>query len=156
MNAARISRWLIYILIAVTLLAVLWNLSATPAPSEEISISQLAQQIKADEIAEIDVSSSGQEVVVHYLSDESPPAKANISGVSSLEEVLQNYGITESDYADGRPVITYAKRSQLGGWLNLIGIFLPALLMIAFIYFIFRQTQGSNNQAMSFGKSRAR
>ena len=156
MNAARISRWLIYILIAITLLAVLWNLSATPAPSEEISISQLAQQIKADEVAEIAVNSSGQEVVVHYVGEEPPPAKANISGVSSLEEVLQSYGITESDYADGRPNITYAKRSQLGGWLSLIGIFLPAVLMIAFIYFIFRQTQGSNNQAMAFGKSRAR
>jgi len=156
MNAARISRWLIYILIAVTLLAVLWNLSAAPAPSDEISISQLAQQIKANTVAEIDVDSSGQEVIVHYINEDTPPAKANISGVSSLEEVLQSYGITESDYDDGQPIIAYAKRSQLGGWLSLIGVFLPAILMIAFIYFIFRQTQGSNNQAMSFGKSRAR
>ena len=37
-----------------------------------------------------------------------------------------------------------------------MGVFLPALLIIGFIYFIFRQAQGTNNQAMSFGKSRAR
>jgi cell division protease FtsH len=40
--------------------------------------------------------------------------------------------------------------------LNLVGIFLPALLIVGFFYFIFRQAQGTNNQAMSFGKSRAR
>ena len=37
-----------------------------------------------------------------------------------------------------------------------MGIFLPALLIIGFFYFIFRQAQGTNNQAISFGKSRAR
>jgi cell division protease FtsH len=46
--------------------------------------------------------------------------------------------------------------AEFNGWLSLIGVLLPAILMVVFIFFIFRQTQGSNNQAMSFGKSRAR
>ncbi|MBK8989119.1 MAG: ATP-dependent zinc metalloprotease FtsH [Chloroflexi bacterium] len=156
MNAARISRWLIYTLIAAAILAILWNISATATPSAEISISQLAQQIKTNEIANIQVSSSGQEVVIHYANDAKPPVKANVSGVSSLEELLQSYGVTGSDYADNLPTITYARRSQFTGLLSMIGVFLPAILMVVFIFFIFRQTQGSNNQAMSFGKSRAR
>jgi ATP-dependent Zn protease len=110
MNAARISRWLIYALIAIAILAILWNISATTTPSEEISISQLAQQIKTNSIAQIEVSSSGQEVVIHYVGDERPPVKANISGVSSLEEVLQSYGVSETDYADDLPNILYARR----------------------------------------------
>ncbi len=156
MNAARISRWLIYGLIAVALLAIVWNFSATPPASEDISISQLAQQIKENQIVKIEVSSSGQQVTIHYADTEQPPAKANISGVSSLEEVLQSYGVTQDDYADGRPNILYARPSQLGGWLSFLGILLPVILMVGFFYFIFRQSQGSNNQAMSFGKSRAR
>jgi cell division protease FtsH len=33
---------------------------------------------------------------------------------------------------------------------------IPALIVVGLIYFMFRQAQGSNNQALSFGKSRAR
>ncbi len=38
----------------------------------------------------------------------------------------------------------------------LLASLLPVLLIGAFLYFMFRQAQGTNNQAMSFGKSRAR
>ena len=38
----------------------------------------------------------------------------------------------------------------------LITMLLPILLIGVFLFFMFRQAQGSNNQAMSFGKSRAR
>ena len=43
-----------------------------------------------------------------------------------------------------------------GGLLSIFTILLPTLLLIAFFVFFMRQAQGSNNQAMSFGKSRAR
>ncbi len=40
--------------------------------------------------------------------------------------------------------------------MNIFTILLPVLLMIGFFIFFMRQAQGSNNQALSFGKSRAR
>jgi len=44
-----------------------------------------------------------------------------------------------------------------GAWIGLLlTAFLPILLIGFFIFFMFRQAQGTNNQAMSFGKSRAR
>jgi cell division protease FtsH len=43
-----------------------------------------------------------------------------------------------------------------GGLLSIFTILLPTLLLIGFFVFFMRQAQGSNNQAMSFGKSRAR
>ena len=47
--------------------------------------------------------------------------------------------------------------SQSGQWLGLlISALLPVLLIGGFIFFMMRQAQGTNNQAMSFGKSRAR
>ncbi len=58
--------------------------------------------------------------------------RSQISDVSSLEETLSSYGITDADYADGEPVITYEQPSPWGTWLNLIGIFLPALLILGF------------------------
>ena len=156
MNTARITRWLIYGMIGVALFAILWNFSANPTQMSEISISQLAQQIKAGEVAEIVVSSNRQQVVVRYEDGQRPSGRANVSGVSSVEETLRSYGVPESSLSDGALTITYERASQFGGWVSIIGFLIPALLMIVLMFFIFRQAQGSNNQAMSFGKSRAR
>jgi cell division protease FtsH len=156
MNATQITRWLIYGLIAVALFAILWNFSASPTQTTEISISELAQQIKAGEVAEIVVSGGRQQVAVKYEDGERPLAKANISSASSLEEVLRSYGVPEESLSNGRLQITYERATQYGGWVSIVGFLFPAMLMMAFIFFIFRQSQGSNNQAMSFGKSRAR
>lgn len=43
-----------------------------------------------------------------------------------------------------------------GIWVSLLTSFLPFVLIFGFLFFMFRQAQGSGNQAMSFGKSRAR
>ncbi|MGK2936755.1 MAG: ATP-dependent zinc metalloprotease FtsH, partial [Solirubrobacteraceae bacterium] len=49
------------------------------------------------------------------------------------------------------------EESAAGGILTLlITALLPVLLIGGFIFFMMRQAQGTNNQAMSFGKSRAR
>lgn len=156
MNATKITRWFIYILIGVALAAILWSYNNTASLTEEISISQLAQEIKANQVAKIEVEGNGRDVIITYVDDSRPSTTAHISNVAALEELLQNYGITDKEYEDGRPVIIYGRPSQWGSMLNLIGLFLPALLIMGFIYFIFRQAQGSNNQAAAFGKSRAR
>ncbi|HUP82659.1 MAG TPA: ATP-dependent zinc metalloprotease FtsH [Candidatus Limnocylindria bacterium] len=55
------------------------------------------------------------------------------------------------------PKLAGAAPSDSGAWLSiLISAFLPILLIGALLFFMFRQAQGSNNQALSFGKSRAR
>ncbi|HOU40491.1 MAG TPA: ATP-dependent zinc metalloprotease FtsH [Promineifilum sp.] len=156
MNSTRLTRWLVYLLIGAAIVAVLWSYSSAPTPQNEIPISLLAQEIQANEVAEMRVSGDGREVTVVYVDSQRAPTLAAISDVSSIEEVLATYGVGSSNYADSRPVVIYEQPSQWGGLLNLVGIFLPALLVIGFFYFIFRQAQGTNNQAISFGKSRAR
>ncbi|MEJ2750147.1 MAG: ATP-dependent zinc metalloprotease FtsH, partial [Anaerolineae bacterium] len=156
MNATRFTRWFIYFLIGAAIIAILWSADNNTEQTQEISISQLAQEIQADQVSDIDVSSDRQRITVHYVDTNRSPVQAQISDASSLEEMLSIYGVTGADYSDGRPNITYLPPSQWGTGLNLLSIFLPAVLILAFIYFIFRQAQGSNNQAMSFGKSKAR
>jgi cell division protease FtsH len=156
MNATRFTRWFIYFLIGAAIVAILWSANMTTAPAQEISISQLVQEIQADQVRTIEVANNKQQITIHYVDSSRSPVQAYISDSSSLEEVLSIYGIGAADYGNGRVNIIYQAPSQWGSWLNLIGIFLPAVLILAFIYFIFRQAQGNNNQAMSFGKSRAR
>jgi len=52
--------------------------------------------------------------------------------------------------------VMVAPASQLGNWIGTIVSFLPLLIFGALLFFMMRQAQGSNNQALSFGKSRAR
>lgn len=157
MNSTKITRWFVYLLIAVAVLAILWNYNSTTTPQEDIiSISQLAQEIRANEVSEIEIDGDGQKITVTYVDTTRVAAHSQISSVTSLEELLSNYGVANTDYEDGLPTIKYASPSAWGDWLSVVGIFLPAVLVIAFIYFILRQAQGSNNQALSFGKSRAR
>lgn len=154
MNSTKMTRWFVTLLIGVAILAIVWSYSSSNSTVNEISISRLAQQIEANEVSEIKVDGDGRTMEIFYR--DSQTAVSQISGVSSLEEVLASYGINQEDYQDGQPTITYQSPSSWGSWLSLIGIFLPAVLIIAFIIFIMRQAQGSNNQALSFGKSRAR
>lgn len=138
------------------IVAILWSYNSTGSTEEELPVSELAQEIKDGEIAELHVSGDGREVTVIFNDETRPQARSQISNVSSLEEVLATYGITNDYYGEGKTVVVYERPSQWGGWLNLLGIFLPALLIVGFIYIILRQAQGTNNQALSFGKSKAR
>jgi cell division protease FtsH len=55
------------------------------------------------------------------------------------------------------PQVAGAAPSDSGAWLGvIITALLPILLIGALLFFMFRQAQGTNNQALSFGKSRAR
>jgi cell division protease FtsH len=60
--------------------------------------------------------------------------------------------------AGNKPVPTFgAKPAPDNGWISIVitGL-LPILIIGGFIFFMMRQAQGTNNQALSFGKSRAR
>ncbi len=69
-------------------------------------------------------------------------------------ETLSLLGVGQDQLADIK--ITVAPRSAWDGWLAILGTLLPLILIGAFFFFILRQAQGAGNQALSFGKSRAR
>jgi cell division protease FtsH len=52
--------------------------------------------------------------------------------------------------------VRYASSGALSFWANLLLSLLPIALIVGVFIFMMRQAQGSNNQALSFGKSRAR
>jgi cell division protease FtsH len=154
-NSNKMTRWFIYLLITIAIVAILWSYNSSTPPSDELSVGQLAELVKAGEVAELTVAGDGREVVVSYH-DERPQTRTLISNVSSLEEQMRAYGVTSRYYGAGRAEIHYEKPSELGSWVSVLGLFLPVLLIVGFIYFMLRQAQGSNNQALSFGKSKAR
>jgi cell division protease FtsH len=83
--------------------------------------------------------------------------QATTSDKLDITEVLHNSGIdvAKAPYKDWLTV-KFNQPSQIGNWISTIVGFLPLLIFGALLFFMMRQAQGSNNQALSFGKSRAR
>lgn len=83
--------------------------------------------------------------------------QAAFSDRLDITQFLRNTGVaTDSPRFKSSVSIKYTSPSQLGGIIAAVAGFFPLLIFGAVLFFMMRQAQGSNNQAMSFGKSRAR
>ncbi|HSH01177.1 MAG TPA: ATP-dependent zinc metalloprotease FtsH [Anaerolineae bacterium] len=154
MESGKTTRWFIYAVILIAMVLLLWGYNNPPTPTTTVSISQVAADLRQGNIDTLEVDEDGREVLITYADSDQPTAITQVSDASSLEELLVAYGVDLQTLADTK--IIYESPSPWAGWLSTIGIFLPTLLIIGIIFFFLRQAQGNNNQAMSFGKSRAR
>src|SRR5919199_857100 len=73
---------------------------------------------------------------------------------ATVSQVLKDYGVTAEQL--DRVNIVVNDPPQFTNWLGLLVNLLPLVFFGAVLLFMMRQAQGSNNQALSFGKSRAR
>ena len=151
MNPLRTTRWLIIIVVILAITAIAWSLSRNRLAGDATPLAQLADEVKAGDIESLEVGSDGREIIINYTDDTRLPGRSRYGGTESLEILLAEYGV-----AVGSLEINYAEPSSWSGVFNIVAFLLPAILIIGFFYYMFRQSQGTNNQAMSFGKSRAR
>jgi cell division protease FtsH len=73
---------------------------------------------------------------------------------ASIYQILNDNGIPSEQIA--RMDVEIKEPSSFNDWIGLLLQSLPILIFIGLIIFMMRQAQGTNSQAMSFGKSRAR
>jgi cell division protease FtsH len=121
------------------------------ASIQTIPLSQVAQEIQDGKIQQIIVVTDDLEI--HYSSG-APQTKSRKESASSLSEQLQAFGVTSKDLDSVNVEVRAPNDWSLV--FNLLSYLLPVLVLGVFIYFMVRQMQGSNNQAMMFGKSKAR
>ncbi len=117
----------------------------------EVSLSELVTQINQDQVKQIDVKNNELSIELKDGQKE----KSSKEPESSLSDTLNNYGIDKDKF---RSVATTIKEdSGTAFWLaTILPFLLPFLLIAAFIWFMMRQAQRGNSQALSFGMSRAR
>ncbi len=142
---------LIYLLILIAVGALLFSMFSSPKSYTEVPLSTVAQWLKEGQVEELIVS-DGEVKVKKADSSRLYMAYKEI-GVS-ITETLTNLGVPQEKLAQVKIVVE--KRSRLGEWVTLLGGLLPLIFVAALFYFLMRQAQGANNQAFSFGKSRAR
>ncbi len=119
--------------------------------SEEITLSQLATQIKEERVKEIRVDGNDIEVI---LQDDAVK-KARKGPNSDLEETLATYGIATEEL--NKLNINYVKESVwVAAVLPFLYFVLPLLLIGGFLWYMMRQAQRGAGQALSFGKAKVR
>ncbi len=147
------------LIVAVAAMVVTMVRNQTPA-AQPLSLNELAQDVQLGKVARIVVENDGSLRVIYKTGSET----ATTTGVqaykesdSTLVQQLTALGVSPERLTPDNVKIEVEPPSV---WSGLLGGFLvyllPLLLMLGVFWFIFRQAQGSNNAAMSFGKSRAR
>ncbi len=141
---------LVYVLILVAAGALILGVFPTNERLEEIPLSQLVADINDGKVEAVTVKNEGLEVT---YKDESAVTSRKEDDIE-LTDTLVRMGVDPAalDQVD----IQVETPNPLGEWVAILGSFLPFIFLAVIFFFLMRQAQGSNNQAMSFGKSRAR
>ncbi len=136
----------IFLVVGLLVLAVLFVMSGTQTKTQEVNLSQVANEVSDNKVDHIDVT--GSHLLITLKDGSAPKQSANKEDSAKLSD----YGI------DLRKVTVNVKNPVSGSsrFLDIAITLLPIIVIIGFFYFMMRQAQGSSNQAMSFGKSRAR
>ncbi len=136
---------LIYIAILLAGIAVFSYLASPAAQKKpvDIPVSQLVTMSQAHQISKIEVDGD----VLNITSTDGRELK-------TFKETNANlYDIKELDLTG----VTVDVKGNSGiNWGSLAINFMPILIFGGLLFFLFRQARGANNQAMSFGRSRAR
>jgi len=123
--------------------------------SESLTINEVAQDIKSGTVARV-VIEDGDNLRVIYTDGDENGVESYKESDSTLVEQLLALGVTPEQLSPDSVMIEVKPPSQWAGIVSGALYILPVIFMAGVLWFIFRQAQGSNNAAMSFGKSRAR
>jgi cell division protease FtsH len=139
-------------LIIIIVMVVILNFNNSNSQQEIIPISQVADLVRkglVDKIQEDD----DRLLVVLKSGDEKLSYK---EPTSTLVEQLAAFGLGPAELSSENVLIEIKPPNPWLGFASIFSYILPFLVLAGVFWFVFRQAQGSNNAAMSFGKSRAR
>ena len=157
MESKRSQSFLVYTLLFIAIIAMVYMSVRQDAISNEpLSISEVAQDVQAQKVNRILVEKDDKIVVIYGAGDDAIERISHKEPSSTLVEQLINLGVSSEALSSGKVKVEARPPSAWSGFLASALYILPVLFMAGILWFIFRQAQGSNNQAMSFGKSRAR
>jgi cell division protease FtsH len=120
-------------------------------PVKKVDVTSFITQVQNGQVSEISVE--GQEVKVTY--QDKTMAVVDKEPGESLSELFKNYNV---DSEKTKAIKTTIKtNSGPAYWAAvLLPNIIPLILVFALMWFLFRQAQGQNNKAMSFGQANAR
>ncbi|MDO8529188.1 MAG: ATP-dependent zinc metalloprotease FtsH [bacterium] len=139
----------ILIFLVVSGIFILYN--APASKPKDVNLSELVSEINDEKVKQISIESN----ILQIELNDGTKQKANKESETSLTESLKNYGV---DAGKMQKVNVEVKGESSLGFLTgaILPFLLPFILIGAFIWFMMRQAQRGNSQALSFGLSKAR
>ena len=142
------------IIIIVLMVTILFVILATSEKNnvEDISLTQLSQEVNNDEVEKIIVKTDGK---IEIEKRDGNKQITNKEVDASLTDTLVNFGVDKNKLTS--VPITVETRSGVSFWATiLIPSILPILIIGGLIFFMMKHAMRGNSQAMSFGTSKAR
>ena len=153
MNNRLVRNSLMYLVLAVAMLVVLFAMFQPGEPDERrVPISGLLNDVQAS-------ADAGGRPRIRFSDNR---IVANVDGNVISAVVDKNYDLDQALSArelnvNGEQVVVeYDEPSPAPAIISILTSVLPLLIFVGLLVFMMRQAQGSNSQALSFGKSRAR
>jgi cell division protease FtsH len=151
-NSGLFKNSIVYLLILLAVAALIFSIFSNPRESNDLDITTVASDIKAGKVSKISVKDD--DVTVEYVQSNKIPVKSRKESRVSIFTTFEKLGVTNEELS--KVDIEVIPPSAWSDWGTLAITILPLLIFGGLLFFMVRQAQGSNNQAMSFGKSRAR
>ncbi len=143
--------WLV-VIIAIGLVVVLFF--RQPSDTQQVTVSSMLTHVKEDiQHNQSDTLEVSTNKLTLTRGKQSTREVATVNDAFDITDVLKDNNI---DYTSRYLVLEYDQPDSARTWITILLGLLPFLLIAGLIVFMIRQNQGSNNQAISFGKSRAR
>jgi len=149
-SRGRNSLVLLILILIITVLVFQFR-GAAPQP-ERLYFNELVEKIRTGDVDRIVVDDNDVEII--FSSGES--AYSRMEPTKTFVEQLLDLGMTPEDLSPDKFQLEIKQPSNLNNVISLVTYILPVLLVFGLLYLMLRQAQGTNNQALSFGKSRAR
>lgn len=149
---SRNQSYIIYLLLLVAIVAMLfYSFRQANTSPDVLTINQVAADIQAGKVSRI-IADENRLRLVYADGEKTSNKEAN----ATLVQQLIDLGVTSTQMDPAKIKIEVKPPSAWLGIITALGYIVPFIIFAAIFWFIFRQAQGSNNAAMSFGKSRAR
>ena len=149
----RNQTYLVYFLLLVAVVVMvsmaIQNNADIPVP---LTINELASDIQNGSVSRIVVDENNLKVIYADGTEKT----TNKEPETSLIDQLSQYGVTSEALTNQDLAIEVKLPSIWATILSSLWYLLPMVVLVIVFWYILRQAQGSNNAAMSFGKSRAR
>ena len=152
MNSARGRNTLVLLILLLIIAVLIIQFRAGSPQPERLYFNQVAEAVKKGEVTRVVVDDNNIEVV--YRDGHSALSRKEPSD-SAIQQLL-DLGVTQDQLSPDNLQLEIKQPSDWNTVLSLVTYLLPGLLVVGLIFLMLRQAQGSNNQALSFGKSRAR
>jgi cell division protease FtsH len=152
-NPTRNRSSIIYLLLFVAIIAmVVYQFQQQTSTEDALTINEVAADIEKGNVKRI-IEDDNQLRVIYADGTERVSHKEDSA---TLVEQLTQLGVTTEALSAANIKIEIKPPSAWLGIATALGYLIPFILLAGVFWFVFRQAQGSNNAALSFGKSRAR